>query len=98
MENKRKKRDKIWKENGEMCAHCGHIIYGNRNKTIDHFIPKICYGSYDIRNLFPLCRACNKLKGSKLLGLDYYGYCSERKKEQAIQYGKEYNERYSSLA
>ena len=90
-------RDRIWKENNNICAHCGHKIYSSYNKTLDHFIPKSCFGSLDQRNMFPLCRKCNKEKGNKLLSLDYYIFCSEEKKFLAAQYGVDYNSRISTL-
>ena len=91
------KRESIWKEAKGICAHCGRKVYSERNKTLDHFIPKSCFGTYDYRNLFALCRRCNEERGNKLVGLDYYQYASEHKKMLAQQYGVEYNHRTASM-
>jgi len=97
MHDMRRKKDRIWREAKGICSHCGHKIYSMRNKTLDHFIPKSCFGSYDERNLFALCKRCNEERGNALVGLDYYVYASENKKMQAYQYGLEYNTRTSSM-
>lgn len=98
MNNKKKIRDRLWRENEEICAHCGHRIYADYNKTVDHFIPKSCFGSLDSRNLFPVCRRCNKERGNELVGIDFYPYIAEYKKKLALEYGKEYNSRVNSMA
>ena len=38
--------------------------------TIDHFIPKYHGGTDDFRNLIPLCKACNRAKGSRLMAIE----------------------------
>lgn len=40
------------------------LMAGNKGMTIDHIIPKSKGGSSDLENLQPMCRECNKKKGS----------------------------------
>lgn len=97
MTNKKSVRERLWKENEDICAHCGHRIYADYHKTVDHFIPKSCFGSLDTRNLFPVCKRCNKERGNKLVGIDFYPYINDKKKMLANEYAKEYSKKLSAL-
>jgi len=94
---KREIRERLWDENDGLCAHCGRKFYSDWNKTIDHYIPQSCFGSFDMRNLFPVCKKCNEERGNKLVGMEFYPYCSRQKKQLAIEYGIEYNKQVSAL-
>ena len=73
MRGKKSKRNKtIWKKSNGVCAHCGNKLYGGRNQTIDHVLPRSRGGGFDQRNLMPLCRKCNKLKMSELIDIKEY--------------------------
>lgn len=54
-----------------VCARCGRVIPLNK-ATIEHFIPKYWGGSDDERNLLPLCKNCNKQKGSRIVTVENY--------------------------
>jgi len=51
---------------GSFCARCGKKIL-IRDVTIDHVVPKYRGGNDDERNLVPLCKKCNKQKGSQIV-------------------------------
>ena len=51
---------------GGVCAKCGKAVEPDK-RTIDHFIPKYHGGTDDERNLLPLCKNCNKSKGSRIV-------------------------------
>lgn len=71
--NRRKHKEylkkQIWTKTAGVCAKCGREVDSDK-RTIDHFIPKYHGGTDDIRNLIPLCKACNKAKGSRIMDLD----------------------------
>ena len=47
------------------------LLFNTKDKqTIDHFIPKYYGGTDDFRNLIPLCKACNRAKGSRLMTVE----------------------------
>ena len=71
---KRRKRKEnlknlIWTKTNGICAKCGKAVETDK-RTIDHFIPKYRGGTDDIRNLIPLCKACNRAKSSRLMSID----------------------------
>lgn len=71
---KRHRNNRIWKKTGGKCAHCGKRASG-LSKTIDHYIPRSWGGGYDEKNLMPLCRKCNLLRGNKLIkAREFYIY------------------------
>ena len=67
------KRAVLTKTDG-VCAHCGKEISFEKT-TIEHFVPKYRGGGDDERNLLPLCKNCNKQKGSRVVDAkEYYPY------------------------
>ena len=77
---KRKKADtkrNILEKTGGVCARCGKPI-ALEKVTIDHFVPKYHGGGNDERNLLPLCKYCNKQKGSRVVTTEeYYPYLKD---------------------
>ena len=66
------RRREVWKKTHGICAHCGRAATG-MDMTIDHFIPKSKGGTYDDRNLVPLCKRCNGERRSKIVDpTEYY--------------------------
>ncbi|SCY09587.1 HNH endonuclease [Butyrivibrio sp. INlla14] len=82
-------KDRILAKTGGVCAACGKQL--ERQKvTIDHFVPKYHGGTDDERNLLPLCRNCNKHKGSRLVNAEeYYHYLEDKYCAMASEYKKE---------
>ena len=64
------KRILLGKTDG-VCAHCGRPISLEKT-TIEHYIPKYRGGTDDERNLLPLCKNCNKLKGSRVVAAEEF--------------------------
>lgn len=68
-----------------VCAHCGRSVTLEKT-TIEHYIPKYRGGTDDERNLLPLCKNCNKLKGSRVVVAEEFypflkrEYCMEADK------------------
>lgn len=78
-----------------VCARCGRAI-AIENVTIDHFIPKYRGGQDDERNLLPLCKNCNKQKGSRLVDVEeYYPYLKSQYRLSANAYSREHANKYS---
>lgn len=72
MGRRKKKRNlkaEVWKKSNGLCAKCGKAVSIDK-WTIDHFIPKYHGGTDDFRNLIPLCKACNRAKGSRLMTVE----------------------------
>ena len=62
-------KNQIWMKTGGVCAKCGKAVEPDK-RTIDHFIPQYHGGTDDIRNLIPMCRACNRAKSSRLMSIE----------------------------
>ena len=68
-----------------VCARCGMTLSLEKT-TIDHYVPKYRGGADDERNLLPLCKKCNKQKGSRIVAAEEYypflksEYCLEADK------------------
>lgn len=73
------------KTNG-LCACCGRKL-PIQKVTIEHTIPKYRGGQDDIRNLLPLCKNCNKQKGSTLIpSNEYYPYLKKEYMLEVCEY------------
>ena len=75
----------ILKKTGGLCAKCGKPLTLEKT-TIDHLIPKYRGGTDELSNLIPMCKHCNKQKGSRIVEegeLPYIEpfYCSENMAE-----------------
>lgn len=57
-----KKRDRIYKRDGDKCKRCS----SQEDLTIDHILPISAGGSDKDKNLQTLCRKCNIEKGNKI--------------------------------
>ena len=66
---KKNLKSEVWSKSNGLCAKCGKAIQDDK-QTIDHFIPKYHGGTDDFRNLIPLCKACNRAKGSRLMSVE----------------------------
>ena len=66
---KKNLKSEVWSKSNGLCAKCGKAIPDDK-QTIDHFIPKYHGGTDDFRNLIPLCKACNRAKGSRLMSVE----------------------------
>lgn len=59
-------KSSLLEKTGGVCAVCGRSLAYSK-VTIEHYIPKYRGGTDDERNLFPLCKNCNKSKGSRIV-------------------------------
>ena len=64
------KRILLGKTDG-VCARCGRTLSLEKT-TIEHYVPKYRGGADDERNLLPLCKKCNKHKGSRIVAAEEY--------------------------
>lgn len=84
--HKQQLKDRILAKTGGVCAACGKELE-KRKVTIDHYVPKYHGGTDDERNLLPLCRNCNRQKGSRLVAAsEYYQYLEEKYCVMASEY------------
>ena len=84
-------KKEIWKKTNGICAHCGRRV-SERNKTIDHFVPKVSGGTNDKRNLMPLCKYCNTVKSFNMVNPeDYYIYSPRKYINECIIYKSQFN-------
>lgn len=67
----------ILDKTGGICAKCGRPLPIEKT-TIDHFIPKYRGGTDEISNLIPMCKRCNKQKGSRIVGMEELPYLLQR--------------------
>ncbi len=73
-----------------VCARCGKFI-GLEKVTIEHFVPRYMGGEDDERNLLPLCKNCNKQKGSRIVTVeDYYPFLKAEFYSEANDYKLEW--------
>lgn len=84
---------RILEKTGGVCAVCGRPLEYEK-VTIEHYIPKYHGGTDDERNLLPLCKNCNKSKGSRIVRAeehypflldDYFGEADEYRKGWEIE-------------
>ena len=74
---KSERRKNIWRKTKGRCAHCG-VVPPPKQQTIDHFIPLSVGGTFDRRNLVPLCRKCNEARqAQKINPRQYYKYAPQ---------------------
>ena len=83
-------KNRILEKTGGLCAACGRTLEYEK-VTIEHFIPRYRGGTDDERNLLPLCRDCNKSKGSRLvIAEDHYPYLKNSFYSDANEYKTEW--------
>ena len=76
----------IWKKTHGRCAHCGKYP-PYEFQTIDHFVPLSVGGTFDHRNLVPLCLSCNaERKSTKINPWKFYRYAPDGVKHKCWQY------------
>lgn len=63
----------ILDKTGGICAKCGRPLPIEKT-TIDHLIPKYRGGTDEISNLIPMCKRCNKQKGSRIVDVEELSY------------------------
>ena len=91
------RRRNIWRKSNGVCAHCGKVVYGN-SQTIDHFIPRSWGGTFDTKNLMPLCEECNKARNAKSINpTHFYKYAKEEAINDCIEYKKKWEMEHSNL-
>ena len=84
-------KNRILEKTDGLCAGCGRPLMREK-VTIEHFIPKYHGGTDDERNLLPLCKNCNKSKGSRIVALEeYYPYLTKYYLAEANEYRTEWN-------
>ena len=89
---KSKIKDRILEKTGGVCAVCGKNLEYEK-VTIEHFIPKYHGGTDDERNLLPLCKNCNKRKGSRLVTAEeYYPYLAKSFRVEASNYRSDWEQ------
>lgn len=66
----------ILEKTGGVCAKCGRRLTLEKT-TIDHFMPKYRGGTDEISNLIPMCKHCNKQKGSRIVEAEELRYLSK---------------------
>ena len=82
----------ILEKTGGVCARCGKPITTEK-VTIDHFVPKYRGGGDDERNLLPLCKNCNKQKGSRVVTIEeYYPFLKSTYRLEADEYKAEWKQ------
>ena len=75
-------KSRLLEKTGGVCAVCGRPL-GFGKVTIEHYIPRYHGGTDDERNLLPLCKSCNKRKGSRIVPVkEHYPYL------KAVFYGE----------
>ncbi|MCR4757688.1 MAG: HNH endonuclease [Butyrivibrio sp.] len=80
-----------------VCARCGKFI-GLKKVTIEHFVPRYMGGDDDERNLLPLCKNCNKQKGSRIVDVKtYYPFLGAEFCESANEYKIEWENKEADL-
>ena len=101
MKSNRTKSDRckaIWEKTKGVCAHCGRPA-STRERTIDHYIPRSWGSGFDMRNLMPLCKRCNKVRGNRKVDpVTYYVYASNEYIQQCIEYETEFNSQRRSMS
>lgn len=76
----------LMQKSGSVCARCGKKILIS-GVTIDHVVPKYRGGGDDARNLVPLCKKCNRQKGSRIVAPEeFYPYLGKEYLSDIIDY------------
>jgi len=87
----------VWKKTNGVCAHCGRAASGN-NRTIDHFESRSKGGTFNMRNLIPLCKNCNKTKSNyKVDPFQYYSHAQSHIINMCLQYEQEFIVSHKSM-
>ncbi|SFU65803.1 HNH endonuclease [Butyrivibrio sp. INlla21] len=63
----------ILEKTGDVCVKCGKPLPLEKT-TIDHLIPKYRGRTDELCNLIPMCKFCNKQKGSRIVGVEELKY------------------------
>ena len=83
-------KNRILRKTGGVCAACGRALEYDK-VTIEHYIPKYHGGTDDLRNLLPLCKNCNKSKGSRIVKAEeHYPYLQSIYYNEANEYRLEW--------
>ncbi len=91
------RRKAVWKKTNGVCAHCGKAV-SSQKQTIDHFIPKSWGGSYDMRNLVPLCQDCNwERKADEVNPAKFYKYAPQNVIHMCLSYKRQWEQNSCSM-
>ena len=91
------KQKRILGKSACKCAHCGKVL-NKSTVTMDHFIPQSMGGTWDERNLFPLCGKCNHDRGDKLIDPNvFYKFADRISIWQAEEYSLSFMIRNDSV-
>lgn len=86
-------KNRILEKTGGVCAVCGRPLV-HEKVTIEHYIPKYHGGTDDERNLLPLCKNCNKSKGSRIVRAgEHYPYLLASFHSEADEYRTEWEKK-----
>ena len=89
---------RILEKTGGVCAVCGRVLEQEK-VTIEHYIPKYHGGTDDERNLLPLCKSCNKRKGSRMvLAQEHYPFLQKNYYCEVNDYRTEWDKEQSKAA
>ncbi len=92
------RRKMVWEKSGGRCAHCGRMA-SSRTQTVDHFIAQVAGGRGDVRNLMPLCKECNRARGSEEIDDPgtYYSYASQWAIEDLYSYLRDWRDAHVNM-
>lgn len=86
----------LWRKTNGKCSHCGKS-FSSKYQTIDHYVPRVIGGTYDQRNLFPLCYSCNQNRGARKIDpRKYYKYATEEMILDCLAYEEEFKKSRTS--
>lgn len=90
-------KSRILEKTGGVCAACGKTLEFGK-VTIEHYIPKYHGGTDDERNLLPLCKNCNKRKGSRIVqAKEHYPFLKDGYYAEADNYRTEWVSKNNEL-
>jgi len=57
----------VWDKSDGHCWYCGRELHPFRGFIMEHLIPASDGGQLTLDNIFPSCKPCNVIKGSRTL-------------------------------
>ncbi len=97
-DDKNRRRREVWKKTNGVCAHCGKMA-SPQKQTIDHFIPRSWGGTYDMRNLVPLCQECNWNRRAREVNPEkFYQFAPQWVIRDCRSYQRQFERNYGAFA